>query len=185
VTELTPPPADPTRHWDGQKWLKWDGTSWCPEPAQLPRRPLRNPRRPQLVTAKISDGGTIALIVLAASWWVAGTCFIHKSYLPVSGTLTLTDTPFVGAVRDSPCVGTGGFSDIAPGASVVVADEHGTILGTGALGAGTINFRYMRFHFHHHRREAGHSFYGVTVSHRGAVQFQEDRLGDVGLTLGG
>jgi hypothetical protein len=30
MTESTPS-ADPTRHWDGQQWLKWNGQEWTPE----------------------------------------------------------------------------------------------------------------------------------------------------------
>jgi len=26
------PPADPHRHWDGQRWLRWDGQQWSSEP---------------------------------------------------------------------------------------------------------------------------------------------------------
>jgi len=35
---MTTDPNDPTRHWDGQQWLKWNGAAWLPE-GQVPRTP--------------------------------------------------------------------------------------------------------------------------------------------------
>lgn len=40
-------PTDPTRHWDGQQWLKWDGAQWAPEaPIAAPLSPPPPPPPP-------------------------------------------------------------------------------------------------------------------------------------------
>jgi hypothetical protein len=40
----TSDPTDPTRHWDGQQWLKWNGSAWLPEgPVQSPTAPYLPP----------------------------------------------------------------------------------------------------------------------------------------------
>lgn len=61
------PEHDPTRHWDGQRWMKWDGTSWQPEQplptvAAAPAPAVRKPRR--------GNGLIIAVSMLAL--FVAG-----------------------------------------------------------------------------------------------------------------
>jgi hypothetical protein len=81
------------------------------------------------------------------------------------------------------CYGLDGYSDIGPGTQVTVRNESGTVIGTAALGAGTVEAwpqvgpraRRCVFPFH----LAGlpdASFYGVEVSDRGEVRYPRAQL---------
>jgi hypothetical protein len=117
----------------------------------------------------------------------------------VNGTVSLKGTgnftwDFVGdSDTETTCYGgRGGYSDIKPGASVVVTNESGTTIAVGSLGPATATISGTG------RNAVGDScdftfaipdvpdakFYGVQVSHRGVVQFSPSELGDIALTLG-
>jgi Host cell surface-exposed lipoprotein/Protein of unknown function (DUF732) len=77
VSETPTSPTDPTRHWDGQQWLKWDGAAWLPEDVHAPR-PLPLPKEPKtgnwfgrhkVLTAL---GAVVLLIVVASAAAAAG-----------------------------------------------------------------------------------------------------------------
>jgi hypothetical protein len=98
-------------------------------------------------------------------------------------------------VRDESgaCAGSGGYSDISSGAAVTIADQTGTVIATGQLGDGHADVSDAGspidcvFSFTVPNVPDGKTFYGVTVSHRGAIQFSADRAkgGDVALSIGG
>ncbi len=92
------------------------------------------------------------------------------------------------------CAGSGGYSDITGGAAVTITDQAGTVIATGQLGNGSADVDSSTgtpvdcvFSFSVPHVPDGRTFYGVTVSHRGAVQFDAGnaKSGDVALSLGG
>jgi len=86
---------------------------------------------------------------------------------------------------DSGCYGTGGYSDLRPGAQVVVADADGKTLAIGELGVGSGAAVACVLPFTVTGVPAGKKFYGVSVSHRGTVQFTEAELkAGASLTIG-
>ena len=79
-----------------------------------------------------------------------------------------------------PCTGTGGYDDIAEGASVVVRDEANKVLATGTLKAGKIvALETCRFDFTVDNLPDA-KFYQVEVSHRGAVTYSKSDLDSKG-----
>lgn len=124
--------------------------------------------------------------------------------LSVRGTLKLGPGDFIwddgtGAALTGPsCAGDGGFDDIAVGASVTVTDGSGTVVALGKVdtsnptdfdsdttSAGGQRARGCNFTFTVTGVPPGKGFYGVEVSHRGAVKVAEADLADsINLTLG-
>jgi hypothetical protein len=76
-------PGDPTRYWDGQRWLHWDGTAWLPEqpPAEaqpkVPAPPTVAPEATEPLTPELGFpeppiAATPAKPKSKALWIVAG-----------------------------------------------------------------------------------------------------------------
>ena len=151
----------------------------------------------------------IALLVLSTALLVAVACgggdssgsagdssdSAGDSSHRIVGTFTLTDASNRGDVGDS-CRGSGGYTDITPGAQVVVMNQDGTILGTGRLGAGSfVPFRgttltissKCEFPFTVASLPKA-QFYSVAVSHRGEITYSfqdlESSRWEVDITLG-
>lgn len=104
----------------------------------------------------------------------------------VAGLMTLADLTSVSGdlATGDLCSGTGGYSDIAEGAQVVISDDTGKTLVITQLGAGTIDDSGCEFPFTADVPK-GKGFYGFTVTHRGTVKESEASLaGGVSLTLG-
>ena len=70
-----------------------------------------------------------------------------------------------------------GYDDIAEGAQVVITDQFGATVAIGELEAGIISMggTYL-FQFTVRDVPPGKRFYGVEVSHRGRVQYDEAKL---------
>lgn len=90
------------------------------------------------------------------------------------------------------CAGRDGYDDITAGASVVVTDQGGAVIATGALGTGspTVDSTTGRATQCTFAIEVtsvpDRPFYGVAVSHRGTQTYsaEQARTGGVSLTLG-
>lgn len=91
------------------------------------------------------------------------------------------------------CAGSGGYSDIVDGAAVTITDQGGTVIATGQLDVGRANVDTATnrpidctFTFSVMHVPDGKTFYGVTVSHRGAISYSaaQAKGGQVGLSLG-
>lgn len=90
------------------------------------------------------------------------------------------------------CAGRGGYDDVTTGATVTVTDADGSVIGLGELDVslptglsdnGTPTSCELRFNVV--GVPAGKGFYGVEVSHRGAVKFDEADLAEpIELSLG-
>jgi hypothetical protein len=105
------------------------------------------------------------------------------------GTLTLTDALGVENLDDVNCTGMGGYSDITLGAQVVITDQSGTTIAVTDLGGGQMigsgMSRQCAFDFSAGSVPAGKSFYGVTIGHRGTIQYSQAELeSGVELSLG-
>jgi hypothetical protein len=166
------------------------GPPFAPQP-----RPVRPKRRNTglLVIAGVvaalvlvAGGATLAVVVLggrdnstpsASAGPAAG-----GAPLTVNGSLSLAQT--VGGwmnLDDVNCTGMGGYDDIRIGTQVVVTDEKGTVVATGALLGGQIvdlgyEPRKCKFAFSVGPVPRGHSFYGIQVSHRGVIQYTQQQL---------
>ncbi|HET8640561.1 MAG TPA: hypothetical protein VFM37_01420 [Pseudonocardiaceae bacterium] len=105
----------------------------------------------------------------------------------VNGTFVLIDRDAFWQVGES-CRGDSGFSDIQPGAQIVVTDPSGRTVGIGMITGGeALSISRCRFEVAVHGIPRGLGFYGIEITHRGVVEFAEQRLltgGPVELSLG-
>jgi hypothetical protein len=100
----------------------------------------------------------------------------------------------VGAFRDlngqtgttgDQCEGSGGYSDMADGAEVVISDDSGKTLQITQLEPGSIGDSGESCYFAFNTTvPAGDKFYGITISHRGTVKFAEADVAAPVLTIG-
>ncbi|MFG1776597.1 hypothetical protein ACGFIG_09230 [Micromonospora sp. NPDC049048] len=110
----------------------------------------------------------------------------------VTGTLMLDDPDGYAWGAQTGCRGKGGYSDIVPGAQIVVTDSTGATVGLGKLGDGILETAPgatvpdgCKFVFTIADVPTGKGFYGVSISERGKVQYPEAQLfGVLALTLG-
>lgn len=93
------------------------------------------------------------------------------------GTITIEQ-------RGGPCTLSGGFSDIAEGAEVVVSDDAGATLTITTLQAGVFGANNMCTFPFSAKVVAGKKFYGIAVSHRGTVKLPEAEMAEPKLTIG-
>lgn len=116
--------------------------------------------------------------------------------LQIYGDLTLLGDNSISATGTTgePCTELGvGYSDIVAGAQVTITSPTGAVIGVGTLkagiaiaptsGTGRIN---CLFDFDVSGLPAALAFYGVTISHRGTVQFTAAQIeaNQVDLSLG-
>lgn len=110
------------------------------------------------------------------------------SVLDVAGTVTLKLGQFTwNSVGEPTCQGWQGFADVAAGAQVTVTDASGKTLAVGAVGAGTAQ-GITTLTDGSHRADScllpfkvagvarGVGPYGVEVSHRGVLRYNEGDL---------
>lgn len=142
--------------------------------------PARQRRAPRVLTVVAA----VALLAAAATAAVKSGLFgAGRPTVNVSGSLMLDSRD--GVLRlGSTCTGTGGYDDIHAGTQVVATDQSGTVIATGALLTGEPSDGACRFRFTV-TVPAGRKFYGISVSHRGTIQYTENELRHgVGLCLG-
>jgi len=103
--------------------------------------------------------------------------------ITVRGDLALVSTSV--AKQGTGCYGTGGYGDIREGAAVTVTDAAGTTIALGSVTGSQYTPRGCLLTFAVAGVPSGEGFYGVEISHRGVVQFDEAALRvGVELTLG-
>lgn len=122
--------------------------------------------------------GVIGLVVgagaVGAVWGLSGGSPAPKptaaATFVLTGTLTLAKAS-PGATGS--CEGTGGYSDITPGAAVTVYDASGAVVGSGSLGNGSSmgsgGFGACEFGLSVQGVPEGSKFYQVEISHRGKL----------------
>lgn len=83
------------------------------------------------------------------------------------------------------CAGSGGYSDVGPGAPVTVSDEAGTLLGKSTLEGSVGGPGWCAMTFTVADVPAGAKFYRVEVARRGDMSYTEDEArGRITLTIG-
>jgi hypothetical protein len=107
----------------------------------------------------------------------------------VTGSFELIATSGYGiSASGGTCQGTGGYSDIGPGSSVILKDETGTVIGSTFLGTGTGTSTDCTFTFSMPNVPDTAKFYVITVSHRGDISKSHAELAANGwafyLTMG-
>ncbi len=98
----------------------------------------------------------------------------------VTGSLTLDDYDTVLA----DCVGQGGYSDISEGATVVITDQTGRILSSGALEAGSASGTTCVYDFSLPSVRQDEQQYAVEITHRGKVVTSAAEMQSDGWTFG-
>jgi hypothetical protein len=103
----------------------------------------RHGRRHPLLTVAAIVVPVAVLTVVAVQLFVVHSANSDSpkhtsSTIQVKGTLEIFDTSGAGMVDNGAgvCTGSGGFSAIKAGATVVISDQHGTTLATTTLGDG-------------------------------------------------
>ena len=109
---------------------------------------------------------------------------IGQKMVTVAGTLELVGHGVDEiTVEAGSCSGSGGYSDIAEGAQVVITDDAGATLAITHLTAGTGDNFSCSFSFST-AVPAGKGYYGIQVTHRGVVKEPESSVTSVTISLG-
>ncbi len=138
------------------------------------------PHRPewQIALAIVAAIALVATIGVGIWWWTT------QRTIAVDGDITVTSSRSTQSVGGA-CTTSGGFTDIAAGAQVVIKDGTGKVVATTTLGPGTGVGGACTFPFKVAVPQ-GSDFYGVELGRRGVVQYGADQLAaGVHLTLGG
>jgi hypothetical protein len=149
-------------------------------PVSLPPRdlPASRSRKPLMVT--LASAAVLLVVVAATVLTLASRSFV------ISGSMTLHDAYGIDSEigrGGSPCLGTGGYSDIGPGTSVTVRDETGKTVATGSLDDGRPMGTSCVFPFSMDEVPSGSNFYEVEISHRGGVTFSREELDERGASV--
>ncbi len=125
-------------------------------------------------------------IALAAGLGALYWAFAPATHFDVVGTITVEGSgrSLTYGTNTSNCRGAsgGGHSDLRPGAQVVIKDASGTIVATGRItddgksfGSGS-NITRCILPFKVEDVPAGHDFYSIEVTRRGAVTYTADEI---------
>jgi len=118
----------------------------------------------------------VLLAVIGIGGYFGITHYKKTRPFTMSGTLTVYSD--IGLTGGANCRGTGGYSDIGPGAAVNVSDESGTLLAKGQLEIGSGESGWCSWPFRITDVPGGKKFYKVEVSHRGEVNFDANEARD-------
>jgi serine/threonine-protein kinase len=130
-----------------------------------------------------------AIIVIAALALGGGYVLLGVGGHPthqVAGTFVLTDTDTNSSgitTFGSTCEGSGGYSDLSAGVSVILKDENDKTIATTSLGEGTGNSAVCTFHFTLADVPDNATFYNTQISHRGTVSFSHADMVKNGWTV--
>lgn len=140
---------------------------------QIGQPPAAAPRRSGKSIWLVVACGVVAALAAGAIY-----LFVRPTTFDVHGTLQLQDPETVRAG----CVGQGGYSDIRVNVQVVVTDGAGKTVGIGRAEKFTNKGLFCAYEFLVRDVPAGLDFYGIEVSKRGRVQYNEEQL-RAGITL--
>lgn len=115
----------------------------------------------------------VAALVLSTALAACGGTASRPTARPIDGTMSLTGRQSVNDNHKTRCKGIGGYDDIREGAPVVVKDQAGTVIATGALGAGAYDINgdppcVFAFSV---PAVPDATFYTIEVSHRGGLTY--------------
>lgn len=138
------------------------------EPSE-PANPASRLRRYRWLIAAAGVAVVAVVAVAIAGGFGAGTFTMTGSLVIVDQSSLLPDLQ----LDKNNCAGTGGFSDLTPGAAVLVQDSAGQTLATGSLAAGKRDpsSGACLMPFSVPGVQDGLSSYSVTISHRGTQVF--------------
>lgn len=160
-----------------------------PAAAMSATGPMPEPGYPPMMTGYVPAAAPAArhksraivivgtIIVIATLALGGGFVFLKAEGHPahqVAGTFVLTDTSIYSSgitAFGSTCEGSGGYSDLSAGVSVILKDENDKTIAATSLGAGTGNAVVCTFHFTLSDVPDNATFYNIQISHRGTVSF--------------
>jgi hypothetical protein len=165
------------------------GVRFCPEcgaaisaaeGAAIPASPEGTatpaPGKPRNMIPWLAAGAVVVAAVVAAVLLVGGG-------QTITGEFALFDSEL-----GSDCQGSGGYSDIGPGASVTVRNEKGETIGTSNLGSGEHISGFGCTYDFTVDGVPNAKFYRIEVSHRGEVEYSRAEIEaadwNVNLSLG-
>lgn len=85
--------SDPNMHWDGQRWLRWDGRGWVADPATQP--PTSKPSHTGAILAAVAGALVFVLLLAGGAFWLiagrgdstlAGSDGTAITTVPINGT---------------------------------------------------------------------------------------------------
>ncbi|QZH61836.1 hypothetical protein K1X22_09080 [Mycolicibacterium farcinogenes] len=132
-------------------------------------------------------GGTIAAALVAVGAYFGVAALVKDKPFTLAGTLQLNSGSITssGLPPGFNCAGSGGYSDITPGAPVTVSDEAGTLLAKSTFDGSVGGPGWCALSFSVKDVPAGSKFYRVEVARRGDMSYtEEEARALVSLTLG-
>jgi hypothetical protein len=130
------------------------------------------PRRRRMGSRRLIAAAVVALLALGAGAIIwsnrsRSDLAVGPAEVTVRGTIILTNS----TTLQANCVGQGGYADMRAGASVVLTDREGTVLGSTTLERGQPDYddQICSYPFTFHKVPTDHGQYAVEVSHRGKV----------------
>lgn len=182
-----------------------DHTMTAPEqPTYWPPTQNPPPRKRRLGPVLLGIAALVAVIMVS----VGTTIYLLRGNKPTTAAakpavvaaapkaLTVTGSirlKFGGFTWDqNSCTGKGGYDDIAVGAGVTVTDNTGAVIALGRIISALPDIPFEEttavgcdLYFEVDKVPAGKGFYGVEVTHRGSVKFDEADLAQpLALSLG-
>lgn len=122
----------------------------------------------------------LAVIAVVAVWRKA-----QPVGFTVHGTMSLVGVDNFASFGDNNCAGSTGYDDLRDGSEVVISENGGKTVAVGALEGSRNAADRCVFSFNISGVPSGKKFYGVSVTHRGVVQFSEQEMkSGPGLTIG-
>jgi hypothetical protein len=164
--------------------------------------PMPEPGYPPMMTGYVPDAApaarhksraviiVVAIIVIAALALGGGYVLLGAGGHPthqVAGTFVVTDTSIYASgitAFGSTCEGSGGYSDLSAGVSVILKDENDKTISATSLGEGTGNSTVCTFKFTLADVPDNATFYNIQISHRGTVSFSHADMVKSGWTIG-
>lgn len=139
---------------------------------------------PRSNVAQIVGGVAGGILLAAAVLWVA-TSGVLSPHRTVTGTLQLysgsdgDQYKNVGGI----CWGTGGYDDLKAGATIVLKDEAGKLVGTSSLESGKGDLLSCEFAFTIH--DVGDArIYQSSIGHRGGPSWTREQMEAMGWRIG-
>ncbi len=88
--------SDPNVHWDGQRWLRWNGEEWVPDPSAPPPTPKKS--HTGAIIATIAVALVFVLLLVGGGLWLVMS---RDGDTPTSGQGTSITTVPINGTQDS------------------------------------------------------------------------------------
>lgn len=160
-----PDPNDPARN------LYWDGAQWTTPPEARHAAADPTPRR-KIPWLWIGVGAVVIALAIALPLALIGN---SGDKITVVGTFTLKSTTSIDS-NGVDCQGKGGYSDISQGVQVTITDDNGKVLKAVPLSGGRQEATGVCTFTFKAAISGTSSNYGISVSHRGVVDFSRAQM---------